>query len=365
MRIIAVVGDMGGAEELIPVVGELEKSGHHRAQWVVCPSPQAKAGDKLGKANIPFERRLPQSQDADADLILIGTSATAAEAQIAFTEFVCYDDTPVVWFEDLYGTGSTDKVRGVSPDLMLTIDSIAAGIAKRVRPELQVIPVGKPSFTALAPKIQEKLVIRQKLIESCGLAPDPFVVTCVLGSKGLTEHIDALKGLPSEINGRLTTLVLRLHPKLPEADRKAALDSALEASHLRITIAPNIPTDEAVIAADVSLNGPGSTEQYKSVLAGVPACVLMFPDTDRLRKELSEKGYLNGKTPLVYAGAGIEITNSGELLNVLKDCVHPACQTIMSRDAQPFGQLLDPNAAAVAAREILGFCEQFKYQPMD
>ena len=85
--VYAVVGDIGGAREVLPAMQMLEKKYGTEIKWFVDASLKAKAGtDVLDKAGIVYETRWPVPDD-NPDVVVYGTSETAIDAQMMWSAF--------------------------------------------------------------------------------------------------------------------------------------------------------------------------------------------------------------------------------------------------------------------------------------
>jgi hypothetical protein len=192
-EVFVVVGDIGSAKELLPAVRVLESRGVN-VRWIADPSDKAKAPtDVLDKAGIVYERGIP-SVFSFAKVILVGTSATAVSAQLLWTVYGIESNIPVLWYEDLWGTGSRPSTQLVSPNHMLVIDDAAAAIARTVRPSLDVTVVGKPTFGAL-PSQEQAAEICMNLRSKYNLTDADFLVTVGFGGDPPERAFEQLKAM--------------------------------------------------------------------------------------------------------------------------------------------------------------------------
>lgn len=361
MHVVIVVGDMGGANECIPVGLLLASSGHF-VEWIVCPSKFARAQVKLDEAKIAYERRLPEEGDAVADMILIGVSATAVDAQKAFTAFGKARNISVIWLEDLFGTGSIKAVSECSPDLMLVISEVAATLARTVRPGLEVKVVGKPSFGKLIPKFYTGSSLRRKLISTCHLPSDVLIVACVLSGEHVLEQVRVLMRTPSPVGYPQVALILRLHPKLSGEIKDEAMQIMATAQNLLIKTAPELTTDEVVIASDLVISGHSATEQYVGLLASVPALITMFPGEEACREELRNRGCIDRKSPLVSMGGAIELCSELDYQNIIPLALtNQALRQDLLAVAPLFASMIDSAATRKAVQVIE---ERYMLQPV-
>ncbi len=349
--VYAIYGDIGGAKEVLPAMQVLAERGTQVNHFVY--GDRARAGtDVLEAAGIPYETRTPVPSDRPS-VIVVGTSATAVEGQIAWTRFGEENNIPVIWVEDLWGTGESQKTRDVSPDIMCVVDDIAARIAKGVRSHIQTEVVGKPSFGALANKLHDveqiRATTRAQIAARLGIKDfDGHIVT--FGSGGEVParafaHVEALcdHGGLDAVTNKEVIFVPRLHPKLPEKDKRE-LRILAQAVGSYVVAAHDLDMDFITVASDVNLGEWGSTSMYTSAIFGIPPVMCMFPD-DRERRLAA--GYPNGEPPLLLAGAGYGPTDAVQLHDVLNQILCDPLKQYHEMTFQKgavFRSLLEPGA---------------------
>ena len=345
-KVFAVVGDIGGCKEVLPAVQELEKMGVS-LEFFVDPGQKAKAGTEvLLKAGRDYQSRFPHPEDRPK-AILIGTSATAVEAQIEWTKFGRENGIPVIWLEVLWGTGEREATRSVSPDVMCTLDEIAARIVSSVRPDIRVEITGKPTFGGLAKYIptQSEITasIRKQLMDQVGLTDNnALFVTYWSGGedpKRVEEHLKALHKLDRLITHRNVIFAPRLHPKLP-ADSKENLMKLAFHGNYYIADASKMNPDELTIASSVNIADWGSTGMYTRPLCGVPPVMCLFPDDKERRVRV---GYPEGEPPLLLANAGYGVLSGDDLRTMLIHIMNNESRfktTMVSENAKAFKSLL-------------------------
>lgn len=333
MKIYIVVGDTGSAKELVPAARELTKRGA-KVSWFADRSGKA-ASEVLAKEQIEFSHRGPEPGDRP-DRILVGTSASAVDLQIAWTKFGKKKCVTVLWLEDLWGTGEREVARETDPDVMLVVDRAAADIAHAVRPNMSFAVVGKPTFEKLGSYIPHAGDIRKSIRTMLGVDNTDVLVS--YWSEGerperVEEHLAQLRHLMGMAVGDFV-LATRIHPKIPDERRKRLWEYAISGA-VRAVDARKEIQEELIIASDVVVSDWGGTAGYIAVLLGIPTIVTLFPDDKEWREGA---GYPQGVPPLVATHAADGARDPEEL----------------------FGQLaLIASDRVVAKRRTLTFCEPF------
>lgn len=291
--IYCVVGDIGGAKEVMLVSRELERRGAV-IKWFLDSSPKAKAGDVLKKAGIAYETREPNENDK-MGMILIGTSATAMSAQMEWTKWGKERGVPVLWMEDLHGTGSRANSRSVAPDAMLVIDEMAEKIAQKIRPNLRTFVVGKPTFSD--PKEMPnrdcgddiRYEIYDKLNLHCGKYGDEKDKLVVIGFGGdpaeraEAQLGDILKEMTNWIMKDEIVVAWRFHPKHPKKEEmylQAMVGTAVLG--IRTVDARAVDMNHLTIAAHLCVADWGNTNQLVGLLHRTPVVTMLFPEDARL-----------------------------------------------------------------------------------
>lgn len=349
-RVVVVVGDMGGALETVPGVLALQiLDPEAELRWIIDPGELARANTVLDKAKISYERRLPSPDDTPS-VIVIGTSATAVEGQIAWTQHGKDRGIPVIWVEDLFGTGSRKATQVVSPDVMLTIHPVAEEIAQRVRPGLKTVTVGKPSFARIPTLIPQKPAIRQKVREALGIN-DKFLITWIFGGEPAERawsQLEAFKHAHHDLSSINYVVMPRFHPKHPE---KQKLETAMKDILAKRVLEDTGSLDEVILAADFVIADWGSTDTYTSMFVDVPVATVLFPD-DTPRRVAA--GYINGLPPALTGHEDWGLPSVHHLVSCAKfvEC-YPKSTAARTRDrAIQFQELLRPGAAERIADEI-------------
>lgn len=357
--VYGVFGDIGGANEGIPALEEVVKRGVP-IRYFVSPEDRAKAGDVLKKRNLPYEQRLPEPHD-NPKVIVIGTSATAAQGQIEWTQFGKEKGIPVIWVEDLWGTGERKRTRGVSPDVMCTLDSeIATQIVRSVRPDIRVEAVGKHTFEMLA-KYREnpKEMVQKVRKELMGrLEERAIMVTYWSGGESaerVEEHLKSLKWL-DRLTNQAVVFAPRFHPKLP-AEAKEHLRKLAFGSNKMVADSTDFNPEETTIASDINIGDWGTTNMYVSAIFGIPAVMCLFPDSppQSSKQERIDIGYPQGIPPLVAANAGWS-AESGAGLNdalfLIMNALHMAKERV-NKNGGVFVKLVDNPGAAKRTADIV------------
>lgn len=347
-EIAVVVGDIGSAKEIVPAVKVLEARGI-KVRWFADSAGKAKI-DVLEKQGVAYEMVIPDGYKPS--VIVVGTSATAAVLKVEFTKYGRENGIPVLWVEDLYGTGERQNSLGVSPDVMLVIDDIAAQIAKTVRPGLDVRVVGKPTFGKL-PTEDEAKDVRNKIRESVGLNDSKFLLTVSFGGdpaeRALAQLPEIVRAIQRDLSGAVT-VAWRFHPKHPKVDElwKMATESGI-----KFVDARKLDIFELILASNCVVADWGNTDPYKGLLYGVPTITMLFPD-DYERREGA--GYPNGVPPII-ASAKHWGARTPEDLTVLiyrvKQGEEAAWRYTRNERAKPFLALKQLGAEKNIADEIL------------
>lgn len=353
-RVAVVVGDIGGAVELVPAVKELHDRGIE-VEWIV---------DPLGQGWVVLDREAIAYGVAGAtgyevgqvfgyDLVLVGTSATAVQAQIEWTRRAQTGAIPVLWYEDLWGTGERPVVHGVTPDVMLVVDQVAGQIAQRARPALATVVVGKPTFEELSafdePRIFET---RQRLRRQAGVSDDVFLL--VYWGAGdparVTIHLSVLRELP-RVGSRPVTLAPRLHPKMP--GHREAWQLVFEGPAAMINL-PAVPALELNCAADAVFGEFGGTQTYAAALVGTLPIIAMWPDN---REKRLACGFPDGDPPLIDQAIGAGAESPRGLVAVLEAvAAGDVCRSdIFRRGREIFCEAIRPGAAGRIAETVVRF----------
>jgi|SRR3989344_170686 len=346
-EICAVVGDLGGAAEVVPAMKELGKRGH-AISYFLDASPKAKAGSVLDAAGVKYEKS-GVFEGKFPKVIVIGTSATAYEAQAEWTKFGLKTKTPVIWVEDLYGTGERKHLHSVSPDAMCVIDAIAESIAKNVRPELRTYITGKPSFEKLPQLIARKAEIRKTVRATLNVGENDFFVPWLFGGDPPERSWTQLRKFAEEggvdfIRDVGIALGLRFHPKHPEFEKQMQFVGSLGIN--AIDTRPIKDAKELMLAADMVFADWGNTDAVTSLLARVPVATLLFPDDTQ---RLLDGGYPKGVPPLLLNYENWGMKSVDDMLKVLEDTNGDgaeAAQEETAKRAKNFQQLLVPGAAS-------------------
>lgn len=365
--VYAIGGDIGGMKEV--------HEGMNRLQGIcvdvtyfIDNDPLAKAGtDFLAKQNPPvsYETRGPIDSDCP-NIIVIGTSATAFSGQIAWTRYGHDKGIPVVWVEDLYGTGERQGTLEVSPTVMLVVDAIAAEIANKIRPKVKTIIVGKPTFGKL-PNEEQSAVMRERIREELMIGVQEFLLTITFGGDPAERAIAQLpliieKLRLMKLQGINVACAFRFHPKHPQKD---ALWNTVEQSGLRYVDARKYDLTELNIASDAVCADWGNTDAIKAILCGVPTMTMLFPEHlmlangqafDDYERRVSV-GYPGGTPPIIRSYPGWGMRNEMEFWLCLCDIMeYPeyAQKTTIAR-AEMFRDLLIPGAAERIAGEVMSY----------
>lgn len=355
LQVLAVVGDIGGAAELLPALDVLGRE--HDVTVMLDPAGAAKATlEKAGREWVAYDAK--GGELPFCDVLAVGTSAKQADAQVALTRAARKQGVPAVWVEDLYGCGSRAVVReagdGCVPDVMCVMDDIAAEIARRSWPGITVTVCGKPSWGFLTDLMARRADIRAAVRGRLGLVATDVLLTSWHGgedpaSERLTlETLGGFRAVP-----RLR-LAVRLHPGMQDKQALAELrETAAGWEGFTCPAAGDIRPEELSIASDAVVGTWGSTQGYVSVLAGIPTVATAFGDASRQMQELH---YPDALPPHVYAGAARLVGDGGQLGSAVSDIL-AARQEIAARTAEraaPLAKAMEPGAAQRVADAIRG-----------
>jgi hypothetical protein len=347
-RVAFVVGDIGSTKELVLASREILPE-EMAVDWYV--DQKGKAQGLLQDGGIEFEtiaggKRREWSQYG---AVVVGTSATAYTAQKQVTQQAKEADVPVVWYEDLWGTGERPEVKDVSPDKMFVIDKEAVEIARSARPEIEVEVVGKPSFASLVHFTNVRVgEVRRTLRERLEIPQDQMVVTVWTGGDR-TRVVKQLQALFAIHEIMMDIVVIyRLHPKLPGregvqefiGDRRGALLNADGEDPMALSC-----------ASDMVIGDWGNTPCYMAPLVGTPTFMMLWPDDEQRR---IETGFVDGIPPLLRTKVGgalrsYEVTEA--VLRVIRGGVRLR-QPTLDRARESFGDLVEPGAARRLADAI-------------
>lgn len=355
-QIYAIGGDIGGMKEIYEGMRVLESRGVGVGYFIDAES-RAKAGtDFLAKLKTPvsYETRGPLLSDHPR-VIVIGTSATAVTGQVDWTTYGHEQGIPVVWVEDLWGTGERAGTLSVRPDEMLVIDEMAAQIARIVRPGLKATVVGKPSFGKL-PSIEERVGIRAQVRNDLDLSPDDFLITVGFGGDPAERAVLQLPQFIQLFEPYNVVLAWRFHPKHP--DVKMLWERATT-SNVRSVDARSVDLTNLNIASDFVVADWGNTDAYKAVICGIPTVTMLFPDTngeDTKRRALA--GYPEGIPPIVATDpewGAKDVSDVGKLLQKTRQDGQNVRSYTLETRAKPFLDLVKPGAPERIADEVMKY----------
>lgn len=349
MKAIFIVGDIGATKDLIPAARELKKLSC-KVTWSV--DPAGKGHNLLSAENIPYGERDASLEAGNYDVIVIGTSATAVEEQIEWTKQGKKAGTPVIWYEDLWGTGQRPATRSVNPDVMLTVGKTASGIARHVRPNIQVQAVGKPSFEEITYYHSRIDETRERIRGELGIKNDDIVVLYWGGGEQdrVKLHLEALMGI-EEVYSRRVIHLPRLHPKMPGRDEAW--------SHLQtlsnIIDAHDVDEVSLNCAADVVMGEFGSTQTYVAAMLGTHPIIALWPDNLKKREAC---GFVKGVPPQIENRVAAGVRSREDIMNCLFMWVTNANrQVLRHRALQIFGDAIQPGAAKRIAEAIVKYAK--------
>ncbi len=287
--VYAVVGDFGDTREVVPIARVLERRGH-TVKYLADARAIKKATDLLKNAGVAYETRSPLPTDA-LDLLLIGTAATAVEAQIEWTRWGRERGIFTLWMEDLHATGSRKKTQCVAPDAMMVIDKLAEGVAKVVRPGLPIFIVGKPTFSdpREMPRLEDGPAIRAKIRAELGLTDTDFMVVVAFGGEPpqlAEEQLQICLDNLGIIFPPNCMVAWRFHPKHSNAAgmREKAMATS-SAAGVRTVDTAEKDLKQLMVAADFAVATWGTTDRLAALIHGTPLATMLFPDQSEMLKE--------------------------------------------------------------------------------
>ncbi len=352
MKITVVVGDIGAAKELVPVVEVLRKKGHQVA-WIVDRLEKARA--ILNDVCVPVTDCVPEHADK-FDIIAVGTSATAVQAQIEWTRAGHNKGVMVAWYEDLWGTGERSVTREVDPDCMLVINQAAAEIARQVRPGLDCRVVGKPTFKILTTYTIERVAeIRNHARSGLGMADNNVLIVYWSGGdyERAKVHLDwfvkLLAGL--KLSSGALKIALKIHPKMIRGDELGEEARELIPNLNLADNAHKVGPVELNCAADLVLSEFDNTQTYTAAAVGALPMIAMVPDNLEERRQC---GFPKGTPPFIKHGLGIGVESSDEIAYHIRRVVAGLNIKRRAQAAREFlGQAMGSGADERIAQAIL------------
>ena len=147
--------------------------------------------------------------------------------------------------------------------------------------------------------------------------------------------------------------VPRLHPKLPDDDKRALRRLSLH-KKTNVVMAHDLDMDFLTVASDINIGGWGSTKMYTSTMFDIPAVMCLFPD-DRERRLAN--GYPDGEPPLLLAKAGWGPESPEELVETLTYILknYEEATERVRTNGSAFKKLLELGAEKRIAEVVLDF----------
>lgn len=314
LSIVMVGGDQATAAEGIPIAEALRQRSHS-VRWIMDSAGEGRK--RLDSQQVSYEVHQSDLLTDHVDFVLVLTSATATAAQVEWTKFCLEKNIPVGWYEDYAGTANVEAVRELQPTLIMVINHAAADIAYRIRPNVPVHVVGKPSFEPRAKVIKDPEDYRQAGRSKLHLKEDDFVVVYWSGGEILNrveQQLACLRNVRMDYCRLL--LAPRIHPKLERfgAGAKERLLSFACSGIAETVDCQSLDADEVNAAADVVVSDAGCTEGLVSCLMGIPTIITRFPD-DYVRQVT--RGFPGGVPMMVGCGAVLSAESGPQLVYLL------------------------------------------------
>lgn len=287
---VFVVGDIGGAKMMLPVIPLLQEAevevevlvdieGEGQkifADTGVVTHSIAKAGIDEGKA-IPLEK---------ANLLFVGTCGTANKLERAVTTRY-FGKKPVVLGADSFFNHNRLDWRGVQADYWLAINEEHAADIRRRRSRLgpdQVLVVGNSAFDNLPALYQCKDEVRRQRRQELGLTENQFLAIwwsqgtdCVLG-EDVAYACESIRCLC----GRPVMFAPMIHPKVERiragyiAEIKQKIEKTVADYNVNLlpetAVRGKMPFEEFCLAADLVFDIT-STEGIKNNILGGPPVI--------------------------------------------------------------------------------------------
>ena len=363
-EIYLVVGDTGAALDLVPVAREMEKR-KICVKWFADPNGRAKV-DVLEKLGIAYSTQGPGEFEGSLPKVLLcGTSSGHAGLQVDWTNFCRGKGIPTYWFEDLWGTGEQANEDGADPDVMLTLDDLAAKIARNKRPGRKTMIVRKPTFGKMPP-MEDIPAIRAETRAKLGVSEEQFLIGW--GFQGNPEkmapaHVGEIIREGLKLDDGMV-VAWRPHPKHQMKDE--LWDKLIGSGIPYLEKAREVDLLNLYLSSNAVVVPFGATDGYKAVLRGIPTIVPIFPSGD-LAMDLYDyddykaritSGFIGGLPPLLMDAEWWGAKSAYDVLALLRrireDEVSARRSTIKIR-AVPFMDL-EKAASALLIADVIENC---------
>src|SRR3989344_836305 len=362
-EVFVIVGDNGSALDLALAAKELEDR-HIPVNWFADPKGKART-DVLEKKGISYATLSPgEYKGPKPSVILCGTSSGYAESQVAWTNFGKANEVPVLWYEDLWGTGEQANERGADPNVMLTVDELASQIVSNVRPHIGTIEVGKPSFGAIPP-IEEIPLIRSRIRERLGVSQSDFLVSWGFQgepNKMAVAHVGEIaRTIPIDKD---TIVAWRPHPK--HLKKEELWEKLVSCPIKFVPNAREVDLIELYLSSNAVVVPFGGTDGYKAVLRGIPTITPLFPSGEFAKRMYDyddeeariASGFINGVPPLLIEDPNWGAENPsrvGRLLSKIRSDEIALRHYTLEHRSLPFKDLEKPGAAVRIADAVMKF----------
>ncbi len=285
--IVAVVGDAGSAEYLLPVLPKLRE--FCCVEFYVDPAGAAKKA--VESAGEPYVA-CPPDKAKDyiefgldkPDLVLCGTAGKAQQAWRAATLAAQKYGVRVAWFGDFFGSGCESALEGLSPDYMLLFDHSSKEQFLAMRPSYsgKALVVGNPAYDKIA--TFDRYAVFDKTRASLNITDtDHFVVYSASSMKQFKLEEESLTTLVPWALGRKVHLAVAFHPADDPAEVQRLKGWLREKLGEQFVDHRGLRGLELLSAADLVITDY-STEGVKSAVLGIPTCFLMLDSVQKYQE---------------------------------------------------------------------------------
>jgi hypothetical protein len=301
---MVVIGDIGGTKAVLAVIAKLKEFGH---EVQIVADPKGLGKSTLDDQHLPYEE-FGHAGLTKPDLLLVGTSATALNAQVEITGWCKNQKVPIVWLEDFWGTAivALCQHKMARPNYLFTLD--AAGSRHM---GIEYIVTGNPALDRLATwNVAEA---RKRVRQAMGIPDDTHIVSYFgpgYEAKYPARVFESLALLVPDLVQTGATFLPVLHPKdetlTPGFDEmfKTWTSKPNEAPFpVRLDGREHIQDITELVCVSDVVTSPNSTELLSACLLGVPAISVLGRQS---RQYLADRGM--NRLPCVENASAGEIS---------------------------------------------------------